>query len=173
MTLVKPSADRASHPLPWNQLCLLLKKMAGSLQDLQRILSDEESAMRTLDREKIENLLMRKEQVLRVLSELEKEAMVIVEPWMSVQDSRNWWLLIRQGHNDRNPEWDSLYEEIECMAGRIQSQGRKNEVLIRRGRQVVGEAVRLMLSGLGQVAVYEEKGTWRTQNTHGTVSFHG
>jgi flagellar biosynthesis/type III secretory pathway chaperone len=173
MTLISPLAGRASHPPPWNQIAPLLNKMTGFLEELRGILSEEESALKTLDREKIENLLIRKDQVLNVLSELEGKAMAMVKPWMGTQDSGNWWLLIRQGRKDPNPEWEALCEDIERIAGRIQSQGRKNEALIRRGRQMVGEAVRLMLSGLGQVPVYEKRGTWRTRDTHGTVSLHG
>ncbi len=173
MTLVNPSIDGTSHPLSWDQIGPLLNKLADSLRAMLCILADEESAMKRLDREKIQHILMEKEQVLNVLFELEGKVMALVEPLMFTQDSRNWWLLIRQGGKGLNPEWETLCDDIELISGRIRAQGRKNETLIRRGRQIVGEAVRLMLSGLGQVAVYEERGTWRTQDTPGMVSFHG
>lgn len=165
-----------SPSIPWDQIVLLLKSMGAALNDLYELLREEETVMKHLDRDRVDDLLAQKEGVLSVLTRLDQEVLSTLRPLMASSTSKvpaNWWSFLAQGKNVQEYGLAQSLSAIKSTAERIRDQGRKNAMLIRRGQLVVGEAINLVLSGLGHVSVYQGTGTLRAHPVPGSVNLQG
>lgn len=162
-----------SHPIPWEALQQLFRRLLNSLEEFSELLAEEEAVMTRLDREKMMVLVEQKAGVLEAVQRCEQQMVAVLRPWVPTGLSGDCWNVIKQ-----SPEFSRVlqlpeFKAIQRETARIREQGQKNVVLIRRGQYVVREAMSLVYAGLGQGPVYQGTGTLRVQPVPCSVNLHG
>ena len=163
----------ATKLIPWDTVLPLLQSIAASLEEFRHLLIEEEQAVKTLNREKIMDLVERKERILGTVHGCEQQVISTLSPWVPSETFQACRDLLRNAETSQGIRASALLEEIGGMLPPIRDQGRKNAGLIRRGQYVVLEAFNIIAAGLGNSPVYQETGTLRVHHFPGSVSLQG
>ncbi len=159
--------------IPWVPLQQVFEQLQGSLEEFSKLLVQEESVMKRLNREKMMVLVEHKATVLEKIQRSEQQLVAVLRPWVSTESSVDCWNAITQDPRFSRVFQLPVFKAIQREITRIREQGQKNSVLVRRGQYVVREALNLVYAGLGQGPVYQGTGTLRVQPAPCSVNLRG
>ena len=158
---------------PWQQVVALLRDTRGCLQSFLKLLVDEESALKSMDRKILDEITHQKEQILESLRQYDQK----------VHNSLGWEIgALNPGSLEQElqqaPQQDrtvirQLVRDLQALVQSIRDQGKRNEGLIQRMQHVVGQAIHLIYSGLGRGPVYQASGGLNFPDPLGTVHISG
>ena len=157
----------------WDHLIKLLGEMQVVFQEFLSLLREEECLLLAMDRSGMANIMEKKEQVLEGMCRYEQEVMTVMQQLAGPknQESLGGWL--KQLRQPQAATANTIFHESYKLAQKIQTQGKKNEVLIRRTQHVVREAINLIYTGLGTGPVYQGSGTLQFSSVPSSVNIHG
>ena len=142
-------------------------------QEFLSLLREEECLLLAMDRSGVANIMEKKEQVLEGMCRYEQQVMTVMQQLAGPknQESLGGWL--KQSRQPQASTANTIFHESYKLAQKIQAQGKKNEVLIRRTQHVVREAINLIYTGLGAGPVYQGSGTLQFSSVPSSVNIHG
>lgn len=161
------------HAIPWIALQQVFQRLLEVLEELSKLLVQEEAVMKGLDREKMMALVEQKANVLENFHRSEQHLVALLRPWVPTGSSAECWSLLKQQPDFLRVHQLPVFKAIRRETARVREQGQKNAVLVRRGQYVVREAMNLINTGLGQGPVYQGTGTLRVQPVPCSVNLRG
>ncbi len=157
----------------WDHLLVLIHTLQEKFQEFLALLCEEERFLLKMDREEVAAVTERKEQVLDAMCRYEQQVMSLLEGLAGPENRETLGQWLKNVHEPQALLANDRFHELMGLAQKIQAQGKKNETIIRRTQHVVGEAINLIYTGLGNGPVYEGSGTLQAPSVLSSVHLHG
>ena len=157
----------------WDHLLGLLGEMQVVFQEFLSLLREEERLLLGMDRQRVADIMEKKEQVLETMCRYEQQVMAVMHQLAGAknQESLGGWL--KKSRQPQASSANTIFHELFGLTLKIQEQGKKNEALIRRTQHVVREAINLIYTGLGTGPVYQGSGALQFSSVPSSVNLHG
>jgi hypothetical protein len=157
----------------WDHLLGLLGEMQVVFQEFLSLLREEERLLLGMDRKAVADITEKKEQVLEAMCRYEQQVMTVMQQLAGPknQESLGGWL--KKSRQPQASKANTIFYESYKLAQKIQAQGKKNEVLLRRTQHVVREAINLIYTGLGAGPVYQGSGALQFSSVLSSVNIQG
>ncbi len=157
----------------WDSLLDLIDTLQEIFQEFLALLCEEEQLLLKMDRQQIAGVTERKEQVLDAMCRYEQQVMSVLEDLAGPENLEAIGQWLKNVHEPQAVLVNERLHELMGVAHKIQAQGKKNEAIIRRTQHVVGEAINLIYTGLGNGPVYQGSGTLQAPSVLSSVHLHG
>ena len=158
---------------PWDHLLVLLGEMHTAFAQFLSFLSDEERVLVAMDRQGVGDMAEKKEQALAEMSRYEQQVSMVIQQLAGPEQRGQVDAWLKQLHHPHALKARAIFLELIGFTQKIQAQGRKNEILIRRMQCVVREAISLIYTGLGTGPVYRDSGALQFSTAPSSMSLHG
>ncbi len=158
---------------PWDHLLILLGEMHAAFEQFLSFLCDEERLLVAMDRQGVGDMAEKKEQALVEMSRYEQQVSIVIQQLAGPEHQGKVDTWLKQSHHPQAMKASTIFHELIGFTQKIQSQGRKNEILIRRMQCVVREAINLIYTGLGTGPVYQGSGALQFSTAPSSMSLHG
>lgn len=158
---------------PWGHLLVLLGEMHAAFEQFLSFLCDEERLLGAMDRQGVADMADKKEQALAEMSRYEKQVGIVIHQLAGPEHRGKVDAWLKQLRHPQAMKARTIFHELIGLTQKIQAQGRKNEILIRRTQCVVREAISLIYTGLGTGPVYQGSGALQFSSAPSSVSLHG
>ncbi len=157
----------------WNHLLVALEDMHAAFEQFLAFLCDEERLLSAMDRQGVAELADKKEQALAVMCRYEKQVSLAIHQLAGPEHRGHIHDWLNQVRHPQAMKASTIFYELIGLTRKIQVQGRKNEILIRRMQCVVREAINIIYAGLGAGPVYQGSGTLQFSSVPSSVSLQG
>ncbi len=164
-------SDRALAP--WDHLLVLLGEMHAAFEQFLSFLCDEERLLVAMDRQGVGDIAEKKEQALAEMSRYEQQVSMVIQQLAGPEHRGQVDAWLKQSRHSHAMKARTIFHELIGFTQKIQAQGRKNEILIRRMQCVVREAINLIYTGLGTGPVYQGSGALQYSTAPSSMSLHG
>ncbi len=158
---------------PWDHLLLLLGEMHAAFEQFLSFLCDEERLLSAMDRQGVDDMADKKEQSLAEMCRYEEQVSVVMRQLAGPEHRGQVDAWLKQLRHPQAMKASTIFHALIGLTQKIQAQGRKNEILIRRMQCVVREAINLIYTGLGTGPVYQGSGALQFSTAPSSVSLHG
>ncbi len=158
---------------PWDHLLVLLKETHAAFEQFLSFLCDEERLLVAMDRQGVGDMAEKKEQALAEMSRYEQQVSSVIHQLAGPEHRRQVDAWLKQLHHPQAMKARTIFHELIRFTQKIQAQGRKNEILIRRMQCVVREAINLIYTGLGTGPVYQGSGALQYSTAPSSMSLRG
>ncbi len=158
---------------PWDHLLVVLGEMHAGFEQFLSFLCAEERLLAAMDRQGVADMADKKEQALAEMSRYEKQVSTAFHQLAGPEHRGQVDAWLKQFRHPQAMKASKIFHGLFGLTRKIQAQGRKNEILIRRTQCVVREAIHLIYSGLGTGPVYQGSGVLQFSTAPSSVSLHG
>ncbi len=158
---------------PWDELLVLLGEMHAAFEQFLSFLCDEERLLVAMDRQGVSDMAEKKEQALAEMSRYEQQVSIVIHQLAGPQHRGQIDVWLKQLRHPQAMKASKVFYDLIGLTQKIQTQGRTNEILIRRAQCVVREAIHLIYTGLGAGPVYQGSGVLQFSTAPSSVSLHG
>ncbi len=158
---------------PWSTLVTLLKDTQVCLRTFLTLLLNEEDALRAMDRQTLDEITYKKEQILGDLNRYDHQVQTSLGPIFRSTDSLKHLVEVERVSQPEASTISRQVEELRSLVESIRQQGKKNETLVSRMQHVVGQAIHLIYTGLGRGPVYQSSGGLHFPEAPGSVHISG
>ena len=153
----------------WDHLLVLLGKMQEVFHEFLSLLGEEERLLLGMDRQGIEDITVKKEQVLEGMRRYEQLVMAMLQRLAGEENREQLGRWLKKSPQPQALAAKTIFHELVGLAKNIQEQGKKNEAVVRRTQHVVREAVNLIYTGLGTGPVYQGSGALQFSSVPSSV----
>ncbi len=160
-------------PESWDNLLVLLGNMHDAFQQFLSFLCDEEHQLRAMNQQGVADITEKKEHAIAVMYRYEEQLNVVMHQLAGPTNREQLGRWLRQVRRPQAYKAGTMFDELFGMTQKIQAQGHKNEILIRRMQCVVREAIGLIYKGLGTGPVYQGSGALQFASVPSSVSLQG
>ncbi len=157
----------------WDYLLVLLGEMQVVFQEFLSLLCKEEGLLLAMGRQGVADITEKKEQVLEEMCRYEQQVMTVMSQLAGAENQGQLGIWLKQLREPQAFKANTIFHELFALSRKIQTQGKKNEILIRRTQHVVREAINLIYTGLGTGPVYQGSGALRSPAVLSSVQLKG